>query len=313
MSNENNIDKLLKESFDNFSPDAPDVWQAVQQGVQAAQASGAVSSGAVVAQGVGLTVKIVAGIAIAAAAVTGYILYNSQPNKEVAKVADPVVNEQIITESEVPVANEQPIKEDVQAPVSPKTNIPAIKQPTSGSTSANQNPQSEKEQNTISPAVSETGSSVAETPNNEPNSTPKETVITEVPKSATKVQTDATVKSDVSKPEAKVSKEKPYNPYAEDGEYYEKPIVPNAFSPNDDGLNDKFKISIENETYYSLKILNEKGEMVFESKNKEQLWDGKHYKTGQPCPKGNYFYVLNYQYKESEKVREVSGLVGLFF
>jgi gliding motility-associated-like protein len=321
MSNEHNIDKLLKESFDNFSPETPDVWQAVQQGVQAAQASAAASSGVgatAVVQGVSLTVKIVAGIAIAAASVTGYLVYTAQANKDDVKVADAVVKEQIVNQPEPLIENDQTIKEDHIAAVSPKNGAETTKQPVSVSHSAKQNPKGEEENRTIIPPVSvpETGLTVAETKNSEPNTTPdiKETATIEAPKTVTKTYPNDAGKGDISKPAAdKVSKVKPYNPYAEDGEIYDKPTIPGAISPNDDGLNDKFKIIIENETYYSLRIINEKGDTVFESKNKEQLWDGKHYKTGKQCQAGNFIYVLNYQYKGSEKVHEASGLVKLIF
>lgn len=319
MSDQHNIDKLLKESFNNFYPDAPDVWQAVQQGVQAAQSSAAASSGAGatgVVQGVSLTVKIIAGIAIAAASVTAYLVYNTQVNKDTVKVADAVVKEQQVeSKAESVTENDQEIKEGIVAEV-PKTNNEQ-QQIKTGSLHVQSTPQVEEADNTVTPSVSipEKTVTTAELKDNEENSTPavKEKVIAEEPKSITKTHTIDSSKNNVSTQATKGAKAKPYNPNAEDGEVYEKPTVPNAFTPNDDGSNDKFKIIIENETYYSLRIINEKGETVFESKNKEQLWDGKHYKTGQQCQAGNYIYVLNYQYKGSEKIHDASGLVKLIF
>jgi gliding motility-associated-like protein len=121
-------------------------------------------------------------------------------------------------------------------------------------------------------------------------------------------------KSAIPKPTKEVVKEPslPYNPYVEDGEVYEPPTIPGSFSPNNDGLNDVFEVLIENEILFSLRILNEKGELVFESRSKNQTWDGKNYKTGNPCGRGNYLYQLNYQYKGSDKVHQKSGIIGLF-
>jgi gliding motility-associated-like protein len=70
-------------------------------------------------------------------------------------------------------------------------------------------------------------------------------------------------------------------------------IVPNAFSPNGDGINDLFVSKMEcTPTNYQLSIFNRYGQPVFETRNFQQGWDGK--KNGQPMPIGTYYYILNY-------------------
>ena len=317
MSNEHNIDKLLKESFDNFSPEAPDVWQAVQQGVQAAQASAAASSGAgaAVVQGVGLTVKIVAGIAIAAASVTGYLLYKTQDGLDAVKTPAPVVNEQVVVQPRVPVQNNQPVEAEIVTPEVKADKTHVIKHPVSEKPEGKQRQKTVAENLTAEASAQEnkmlSSESVKRGESGETQPAEEATLI-ETLKSITNASSSEKVTGNVSPEGGKTISEKPYNPYTEDGEVYDKPTIPNVITPNDDGLNDKFEVLIENETYYSLKIMNAKGEMVFESRSKTQLWDGKHYKTGQPCPIGNYVYILNYQYKGSEKVHAKKGLIGLF-
>ena len=67
--------------------------------------------------------------------------------------------------------------------------------------------------------------------------------------------------------------------------------VPNAFSPNGDGHNDFLKVirlGVFNLTY--LKIYNRWGEIVFESHNISDWWNGKY--KGEDCEVGVYTYVL---------------------
>ncbi|HLO90154.1 MAG TPA: gliding motility-associated C-terminal domain-containing protein, partial [Lentimicrobium sp.] len=58
--------------------------------------------------------------------------------------------------------------------------------------------------------------------------------------------------------------------------------VPNAFTPNDDGLNDTFKPIVNTELVrqFSMSIYNNWGERIFETSNASQGWDGKNGMTG---------------------------------
>jgi gliding motility-associated-like protein len=50
--------------------------------------------------------------------------------------------------------------------------------------------------------------------------------------------------------------------------------VPNAFTPDGDGLNDEFLVRGENISELTFKIYNRWGELVFESTNQQEGWDG---------------------------------------
>lgn len=66
--------------------------------------------------------------------------------------------------------------------------------------------------------------------------------------------------------------------------------LPNAFSPNSDGLNDYFlPVYFGIITQYNLNIYNRYGERVFSSQKAEQGWDGTH-KGGMPAEVGVYYY-----------------------
>ena len=66
-----------------------------------------------------------------------------------------------------------------------------------------------------------------------------------------------------------------------------------AFTPDGDGLNDKFMFHggdfIENFTYI---IYNRMGEVIFEGKGIEDEWDGNY--KGEPCPTGVYGWTVRY-------------------
>jgi gliding motility-associated-like protein len=72
-----------------------------------------------------------------------------------------------------------------------------------------------------------------------------------------------------------------------------KPVyVPDAFSPNGDGLHDKFEIA--NMEFFKdavLYVYNQWGELIFKSQpGYPDQWDGK--RNGNPVPVGGYFYLL---------------------
>jgi gliding motility-associated-like protein len=87
-------------------------------------------------------------------------------------------------------------------------------------------------------------------------------------------------------------------------------IVPKAFSPNKDSLNNIFipvgcpyKV-----TSYNFKVYNRWGELVFETSDKNTGWDGKFH--GEPCPVGVYIYIINYKHR-FEVAGQLTGTVTL--
>jgi len=77
--------------------------------------------------------------------------------------------------------------------------------------------------------------------------------------------------------------------------------IPNAFTPNDDGVNDNFVI--ENLEYYpnsQLQIFNRWGQLLFEGGPNEDPWDGTY--NGKPVPTGSYIYVLSLRSELDDEV-----------
>jgi gliding motility-associated-like protein len=67
--------------------------------------------------------------------------------------------------------------------------------------------------------------------------------------------------------------------------------IPNIYTPNNDGINDIFKIKSCDTTNFNLTIYNRWGIKIFETTNLKQGWDGRS-TSGEECIDGNYFYVL---------------------
>ena len=70
------------------------------------------------------------------------------------------------------------------------------------------------------------------------------------------------------------------------------PMVPNAFSPNGDGINDTWKILyLESYPGATIDIFNRYGQKVFSSTGYNTEWDGTF--NGSPLPIGTYYYIIN--------------------
>ncbi len=78
--------------------------------------------------------------------------------------------------------------------------------------------------------------------------------------------------------------------------------VPNAFTPNGDGINDYFlprPLLAKGLTSFSLSIFNRWGQTVFETNNTEgRCWDGKFNGTAQP--EGVYVYLIEATFKDGQ-------------
>jgi gliding motility-associated-like protein len=82
--------------------------------------------------------------------------------------------------------------------------------------------------------------------------------------------------------------------------------IPNAFTPNGDGINDKFNVVgiNSNITYYRLEVFNRWGERIYETTRIDQGWDGT--KNGKPCKPGVYRWIISFE----EMDAPVPGLIN---
>jgi gliding motility-associated-like protein len=82
---------------------------------------------------------------------------------------------------------------------------------------------------------------------------------------------------------------------------YDKVLIPNAFSPNGDGINDSWVIEPldlfdESVTH----VYNRYGEIVYKSNGYVKPWDGT--RNGKPLPGGSYYYIIDLRTNNEPKI-----------
>lgn len=85
--------------------------------------------------------------------------------------------------------------------------------------------------------------------------------------------------------------------------------IPEAFSPNGDGLNEVFRPVLINYEQFEMKIYNRWGELLFESSDPSMGWDGTY--LGNALDAGAYTYVIRFITTEDARFRTFSGIVFL--
>ena len=84
--------------------------------------------------------------------------------------------------------------------------------------------------------------------------------------------------------------------------------IPNSFSPNNDGLNDGFRVYSNVVRDIHMTIFNQWGQKIFESFTLGGGWDGTH--INKPQPSGVYIYVINMTLITGERIQR-KGAVNL--
>lgn len=305
MSNKINIDELLKQELGNLAPEPPaGVWESVGQQVQAVQQAAQVT-GSVASAGKTALISskiIITATAVAVTSVAAYFGLKSLMSEE-KPVTTQAVQQQapVLPETgeiagavkeEHSEANEKDeLKEDVsQASAGYKTSnkrvVPASKQ---------------AEKRMVPPPVS-------------------------FPEQHDKVmdRTDPLIINErEGKPQGEEGTQSPVIPIADQApiqaesneqaavQEFQSPFIPNVFTPNIDGKNDEFEIMLENEILYDLKITDRKGNIVFESRDKNKHWQGIDMYTGKACDEGMYIYAFKYQVTGMKEAQTLSGWINL--
>jgi len=92
---------------------------------------------------------------------------------------------------------------------------------------------------------------------------------------------------------------------------FNKEIVSNALSPNNDGLNDELKILITDYDYFELTVFNRWGDEVFRTLDANVSWNGKS-KENKLCTPGTYYYILKLKGCDKPEIVEFTGTINLF-
>ncbi len=83
--------------------------------------------------------------------------------------------------------------------------------------------------------------------------------------------------------------------------------IPNAFSPNEDMINDQYMIEGYNLKEFRIRIYNRWGEEVFSSQSLDEVWDGTY--KGQEASPGKYIVLI--KYRGNSEIQSYEGLLHL--
>lgn len=84
------------------------------------------------------------------------------------------------------------------------------------------------------------------------------------------------------------------------------PQIPNVFTPNGDGRNDRWEIPfLDRYSGCTVEIYNRYGQLLFRSVGYGSPWDGTF--NSKPAPAGTYYYVIN----PGNGVKQISGFVDI--
>jgi gliding motility-associated-like protein len=297
-----NLDEILKKEMETFSPDAPNVWTGVKGAIGNTNVGllSKISSKLGLSKTALVSTQII--LIIATTTIIGMAIYSNFSEKE--QIIVPPKQEsvsKIPNKEELSIANAEE-KQEILKPGAAK-----------------QNPRSQKKTTEVKSKSSEEGEKVVLTsqnitthshPENEeqnkiisssPNNMDQSIFINETKTEQNNAPEDLGIDFDL--------------PLIIDSVEVEKPVVfkiPGSFSPNDDGANDFFVILIEDYELYSLKIFNQKNEIIFESSDKSNCWDGKNQITGTNYPAGVYYFEFICKGKNTNQKQVKRGKFSLF-
>jgi gliding motility-associated-like protein len=289
MSNKINIDDLLKQEMGNLSPEPPaDMWQSISNQLSYVELSPSKASSAKTIAGVSLKSAL---ITLASLAVTSvaYIFLLSNPTPPKALENNSLKADELLASPPKLIQNQSTLKIQELQPPTPKQNsikngiivnsditdeIVATDYPASVSSPINEIINLDK------------GAQINDQQNVVENNTEK------IQEEMSETQTNS------------------LNQKTTIDEFL-KPNIPNVFTPNNDGYNDEFVITIENELLYDLKITDAKGNVVFESRDKNKHWNGTNQRNGEACEPGVYVLAFGYQLKGMSETKVEKGLILL--
>jgi gliding motility-associated-like protein len=81
-------------------------------------------------------------------------------------------------------------------------------------------------------------------------------------------------------------------------------FIPSAFTPNNDGTNDLFRIEGTDLFQYNLIVFDRWGSEVFKSRDMKEGWNG-YSASGEPLPEGVYGFILEARDKDNQNIHEV--------
>jgi gliding motility-associated-like protein len=283
----NKLDNILKQQMETFAPDAPNIWAGIEQGIQANAAAQTTIITKTIGSKLVITIAKIAAFVVIPASVVVYFISNEKNNI----IESPKVENSILSSN----SNTEDIK-TVETPKIASVNAEnkAIKINENKRAISNNNSTSNTSEKTVNEFVSINKTNTLEQIKKAKN---ENVMIVSNESNKDISNEDIAENKEVEMIEENESKED----FSNSGNEAGIRIFPNVFTPNNDGIDDKYVIDLEGEKFYNLKIYNYNNELVFESNDKNNNWDGTNYKTGQACNSGTYYGIFQFKFYNEEK------------
>ena len=253
MEDKDLFNNLLKDKLDNFESSVrPEIWSNV---------SSAISNTSSISTGLSLLSKVAIGVSVVAATVTSVLYFTVDTSQQEKKTIE-TPKQQTFDNKEKTPSNNSLNRDKIES-------IKFQNRPT-------ENVLKEAEIYSETPvSVQQTSTQYSLSEKVTPNSVESiSTPIAEVVNTPTITETP-------------IVNENQRAPKSSDVEL----ILPNIFTPNDDGSNDILTINMTQLEDVSLVVLNMKGQVQFTFQGTEFMWDGRD-KNGDLVPSGSYIYFI---------------------
>jgi gliding motility-associated-like protein len=295
MEGKDTIKELFSQKLGNHEvPVNPELWSSIASQIPAVTSTS-------VATGVGLTTKLLIGISVAASLATGvYFLQAENKNQDVKRIPETILP------SEVKQTGEKDNKIENSSVDNSSEKTSESKKPIDSKITDNFS-----ESNTQSNVISGVTNPVKN----------EEDIIVETKSNVeTKAAVEICSKSDVKAQEdPKVSDNKVHvqnenikptvqtNSVLIPKESSIQITLPNVFTPNGDGVNDYLELKISEVAEFSVVILNENGQVIFQSQDLYFRWDGL-LPNGDKASRGTYVYYVTGKDSEGNLISKHSRL-----
>lgn len=273
--------------METFAPDAPNIWAGIEQGIQANAAAQTATVAKTITSKLTITIAKIAAILVIPASVVVYFVSDEKSNvvenKKVEQTISTTPNK--ITEIEKPTVTLTATETSTKKLLA---KIELKKEASNPKVSSNQNQNQETEKSIIT--------------THKPTNFDQEIALNKTDKAKETISVKSVeilLKEEVEEIEEQETKG---DVYATENVVGIKTMT-NVFTPNNDGINDKYVIDLEGEKFYNLKIYNYNNELVFESNDKNTNWDGINFKTGQACKSDTYYGILAYKLNSDDKIQ----------
>lgn len=310
MKENNNIEELFKESFQDFEADAGNVWSSIQAKLGSSAAVSQTTVGAKSASGV-LSVSKIAIVLLSVMGISAAVYY-LQLDTEKQELVEEIINSPKIETKEQKKIAKEPIKEENQKiegknsnEVKPATNVNNVV--------VTNMPSKEVE----TPELDASEENIIDASNKEESieSNKVEVVIEKVEDKTNEL---VSVEQKENEPtDSEFTKEEERNNDNTLGSSLAKKKkeevliknIPNIFTPNGDGKNDVFRIESNSDIeHLNVEIYNKSGRIIHRWEGEYGFWDGKN-PNGTMAPNGVYFYSL-FITKDGEKFPQ-KGVITL--